>query len=231
MPPAMKHSFLCLSLILGLFCGGISPIFAKDDDKKMSRAEKQEMKRLEKEAKKAAKKKGKKNDKEADDEEEDDEKKKDKKAVSNAWKQVDPAYGKIKPNGKFFMYAEYTTLTEDGEEMLDWLIKSEVNFKVAKVNVLLINGESTEEEAAAKALKKLKVKYPMVMRSSNLSEKLPGYTSSTAPHIIIVDGTGTVKSSGGMEIMDTWYKTVGAKEPKKPRKVNEEEGDDTESEE
>jgi hypothetical protein len=74
----MKHSFLCLSLILGLFCGGISPISAKDDDKGKSRAEKREMKRLEKEAKKAAKKKGKKDDKDDDDEEEDDDKKKKK---------------------------------------------------------------------------------------------------------------------------------------------------------
>ena len=229
----MKHSFLCLSLILGLFCGGISPVSAKDDDKGKSRAEKREMKRLEKEAKKAAKKKGKKDNKDDDDEEEDDDKKKkkDKKAVSNALRQLDPAYGKIKPNGKFFMYAHYTTLTEDGEAMLDWLIKSEVNFKVAKVNVLLINGEATDEEEVAKALKKRKVKYPMVMRSSDLSEKLPGYSSNTAPYIIIVDGTGTVKSSGGMEIMDTWYKTVGAKEPKKPKATKEEETSDEESEE
>lgn len=231
MPPAMKHSFLCLSLILGLFCGGISPISAKDDDKKMSRAEKQEMKRLEKEAKKAAKKKGKKNDKEADDGDEDD-KKKDKKAVSNAWKQVDPAYGKIKPNGKFFMYAEYTTLTEDGEAMLDWLIKTEVNFKVAKVCVLLINGESTEEESAVKMLKKRKVKYPMVMRGSDLGETLPGYSPSTAPHLIIVDGTGTVKAKGGIELMDTWHEVVGAKAPKKPaKKATEEEPEESEPEE
>ena len=227
----MKHSFLCLSLILGLFCGGISPISAKDDDKKMSRAEKQEMKRQAKEAKKAAKKKGKKNDKDADDEEEDD-KKKDKKAVSNAWKQVDPAYGKIKPNGKFFMYAEYTTLTEDGEAMLDWLIKTEVNFKIAKVNVLLINGESTEEESAVKMLKKRKVKYPMVMRGSDLGETLPGYSSGTAPHLIIVDGTGTVKAKGGIELMDTWHEVVGAKAPKKPaKKATEEEAEEPESEE
>ena len=232
MPTAMKHPFLCLSLIFGLFCGGFSPIYAKDDDKKLSRAEKQEMKRLEKEAKKAAKKKGKKDDKEADDEEDDDKKKKkDKKAVSNAWKQVTPVYGKIKPNGKFFMYVEYTTLTEEGEEMLDWLIKTEMNFKAAKVNVLLINNESANKEAAITDLKKLKVKYPMVMRSSELSEKLPGYSSNTAPHFIIVDGTGTVKSSGGLEIMDTWYKTVGAKEPKKPKKANDDEASDAESEE
>lgn len=189
------------------------------------------MKKLEKEAKKAARKKDKKNNKDNDEDEDGDSKKKDKKAVSNAWKRIDPAYGRIKPNGKFFMYAEYTTLTEDGETMLEWLIKTEVNFKVAKVNVLLINGESSEEEEAVKMLKKRKVKYPMVMKSSDLSDKLPGYSSRTAPHLIIVDGTGTVKASGGAEIMDTWYKTVGARAPKKPKTASEDDTKDADSEE
>ena len=40
-----------------------------------------------------------------------------------------------------------------------------------------------------------------------------------------------VKAPGGMEIMDTWYKTVGAKEPKKPKAAKEEETSDEESEE
>lgn len=219
--------------MLGIFCGGFTPLSAKDDDKGQSRAEKREMKRLEKEAKKAAKKKDKKNDKDDSDEDEDDDKKKkkDKKAVSNAWKQVTPVYGRIKPNGKFFMYAAYTTLTEEGEEALDWLVRTEPNFKMAKMNVLLIDNESTDKEETKKMLKKKKVKYPMVLKSSELSEKLPGYSPNTPPHFIIVDGTGTVKASGGVEIMETWYKAVGAKEPKKPKVTKDEETTDEESEE
>ena len=170
----MKHSFFYLTLLLGLVCWSIPEAGAKDDDKKLSKAEKRELKKQEKEARKAAKNKGKKNADAEEDEDEDNGKKKkkaDKKAVSNAWKGLKPDFGKLKANGKFFIYAEYTTLTEAGEGMLNKLVESDREFKAAKVNVLLINCESVEEETACKMLKKMKCKLPMVMKSQKLEEE------------------------------------------------------------
>lgn len=226
----MKHSLFYFTLFLGLFCWSMPEAGAKDNDKKLSKAEKRELKKQEKEARKAAKKKGKKNADDAEDEDEDLGKKKvDKKAVSNAWKGLKPTYGKLKPNGKFFIYAEYTTLTEAGENMLNQLIESEREFKAAKVNVLLINCEPIEEETACKMLKKMKCKLPMVMNSQKLEdEELPGYTPGTAPTITIVDPTGAVKASGGPELMETWHKVVGAKAPKRAAKAAEAEEEATE---
>lgn len=228
----MKHSFFYLTMLLGLVCWSMPEAGAKDDDKKLSRAEKRELKKQEKEAKKAAKKKGKTNaDDEDDEDEEDDGKKKkkaDKKAVSNAWKKLKPAFGKLKPNGKFFIYASYTTLTESGEAMLNQLIESEREFKAAKVNVLLINCEPVEEETACKLLKKMKCKLPMVMMDQKLEEEeLPGFSPGSAPALTIVDATGAVKASGGPELLDTWHSVVGAKAPKRPKasKGDEEAGD------
>lgn len=223
----MKHSFFYLTLLLGLVCWSIPEAGAKDDDKKLSKAEKRELKKQEKEARKAAKKKGKKNADAEEDEDEDDGKKKkkaDKKAVSNAWKGLKPDFGKLKANGKFFIYAEYTTLTEAGEGMLNQLIESEREFKAAKVNVLLINCEPIEKETACKMLKKMKCKLPMVMKDQKLEEEeLPGYTPGTAPTITIVDSTGAVKASGGPELMDSWHSVVGAKAPKKAKSAEAEE--------
>ncbi len=231
----MKHSFFYLSLLLGLVCWSIPEAGAKDDDKKLSKAEKRELKKQEKEAKKAAKKKGKKNaDDEEDDDEEDGKKKADKKATSNAWKGLKPDYGKLKVNGKFFIYAEYTTLTESGEGMLNQLIESERDFKAAKVNVLLINSEPIEKETACKMLKKKKCKLPMVMKDQKLEEEeLPGYKPGSAPRITIVDSTGAVKASGGPELMDSWHSVVGAKPPKKAKTTEEAEDakEEVESEE
>lgn len=231
----MRRSILYFSLLLGLLCWSLPAAEAKDD-KKLSKAEKRELKKQEKEAKKAAKKKGKKDaDDEAEDEDDGNKKKKaDKKAVSNAWKGLKPAFGKLKPNGKFFIYAEYTTLTEAGEGMLNQLIESEREFKAAKVNVLLINCEPVEEDTACKLLKKLKCKLPMVMKDQKLEEEeLPGYSPGNAPALTIVDGTGAVKASGGPELLDNWHTVVGAKAPRKAKseKADEEADEEAESEE
>lgn len=228
----MKNSFFYLTLFLGLICWSIPEAGAKDDDKKLSRAEKKELKKQEKEAKKAAKKKGKKNADEEEEEDDDKKKKKaDKKAVSNAWKGLKTDYGKLKANGKFFIYAEYTTLTEAGEDMLNKLVESDREFKAAKVNVLLINCEPVEEETACKMLKKMKCKLPMVMKSQKLEEEeLPGYTPGSAPRLTIVDSTGAVKASGGPELLETWHSVVGAKAPRKPKAADTEEAEnDTEA--
>ncbi len=230
----MKHSFFYLTLLLGLVCWSIPEAGAKDDDKKLSKAEKRELKKQEKEARKAAKNKGKKNADAEEDEDEDNGKKKkkaDKKAVSNAWKGLKPDFGKLKANGKFFIYAEYTTLTEAGEGMLNKLVESDREFKAAKVNVLLINCESVEEETACKMLKKMKCKLPMVMKSQKLEEEeLPGYTPGSAPRLTIVDSTGAVKASGGPELLETWHSVVGAKAPRKPKAADTEEAEnDTEA--
>lgn len=203
---------------------------AKDDDKKLSKAEKKELKKKEKEAKKAAKKKGKKEAAEDEDDEDDENKKKkaDKKAVSNAWKGLKTDYGKCKGNAKYYIYAEYTTLTEEGENMLNQLVEAERDFKAAKVNVLLINCEPMEKETAVKILKKIKCKLPMVMKTQALEdEELPGYTPGTAPAITIVEPTGKVKSSGGPELLDSWHSIVGAKAP--ARKAKDTETDDAEA--
>ena len=209
----MKHPFLYLTLLLGVACWSVSPVIAKDDEKKLTRAEKKELKKKEKEAKRAAKKKGKKDDdddnkkKDKGDKDDDDDKDKkvDKKAVSNAMKKLKTASGKAKANGKFYMYVQYTTLTEAGEEMLKNIIESDRDFKAAKVNVLLINNDPTEEE-------------------------LPGYTPQTAPYITIVDPSGKTKASGGPELLDSWHTAVGAKAPKKKAKAEDdaEEGSDEE---
>lgn len=226
----MRRSLFYLTLLLGIFCWSMPQADAKDDDKKLSKAEKKELKKKEKEAKKAAKKKGKK-DADEDEEDEDDDKKKkkdDKKAVSNAWKSLKTDYGKCKGNAKYFIYAEYTTLTEAGENMLKQLVESEREFKAAKVNVLLINCEMGEKEEAVKMLKKMKTKLPMVMKDAELEEKeLPGYTPGAAPSITIVEPTGKVKSSGGPELLDSWHSIVGAKVPAK--KAKDTETDDTET--
>lgn len=235
----MKHPFLYLTLLLGVACWSVSPVIAKDDEKKLTRAEKKELKKKEKEAKRAAKKKGKKDDDDDDekkkgkgdkDDDDDKDKKVDKKAVSNAMKKLKTASGKAKGNGKFYMYVQYTTLTEAGEEMLKNIIESDRDFKAAKVNVLLINNDPTEEEDAVKALKKLKTKYPMVMKGEKLAEELPGYTPQTAPYITIVDPSGKTKASGGPELLDSWHTAVGAKAPKKKAKAEDdaEEGSDEE---
>lgn len=227
----MRHSFFYLTLLLGVCCWGIAPSVAKDD-KKLSREEKRELKMKEKEAKKAARKgKTSDDDKDAEDAEDDDKKKKkaDKKAVANAWKNIKPEYGKLKPNGKFFIYAEYTTLTEGGEEMLKQLIAEERSLKAAKVNVLLINCEPMEKELAIKMLKKLKCKYPMVMNDAKLKEmELPGYSPGSAPRMVIVDATGSVKANGGPELMESWHSVVGAKAPAAKKKAAAEEAPETE---
>lgn len=234
----MKRSFLYLTLLMGLVCWGVAPTMA-DDDKKLSKAEKRELKKKEREAKRAAKKatkkKGKKSEDKDDDDEDADKKEKkkddekaDKKAVSDAFKKLEPAYGRARGNGKFFLYADYNLLMESGDAMLEQLAKSERAFKAAKVNVLLINNEVVEEDEAVKSLKKRRMKYPMVMKSDNLQENLPGYTAGTAPQIIIVDGTGKVKAKGGAELLESWHSVVGAKAPKKASDTDQEENEDNE---
>ncbi len=213
----MRNSFLYLTLALGLICWGVTPGVAKDDSPKLSKAEKRELKKKEKEAKKAARKKAKDNDKEAGDDDDDKDKKVDKKAVSKAMKALAPDYGKAKGNGKFYMYVDYTILTEEGEEMLNKLAEAEKDLKKAKVNVLLINGFSAEEEMpeAIKYLKSQKIKYPMIRKTEKLAEELPGYSGGTAPAITIVTPGGQVKASGGAALVDTWHEAVGAKITKK----------------
>lgn len=224
----MKRSFLYLSLLAGLVCWGVAPTIADDDDKKLTKAEKRELKKKEKEAKKAAKKKGRKSADDGEEEEDDDadskkKKKGDKKAVSNAFKKLKTTYGRAKGNGKFFLYADYNLLLEDSSVLLEQLAESDRAFKSAKVNVLLINHESIEEDEAVKSLKKRKIKFPMVMKTAELEEELPGYTPGSAPHITIVDGTGEVKASGGAELLESWHEAIGAKAPKKPKKADDEE--------
>lgn len=227
----MRNPFLYLALTLGLICWSMPPCSAKNDEAKLSKAEKRELKKKEKEAKKAAKKKAKKGKSEnseegADDaEDEDKNKKADKKAVSKAMKSLNTDYGKAKGNGKFYMYVDYTTMNEAGEEMLKNLVAADKDLKKAKVNVLLINGFSSEEDMpdAIKELKRMKVKYPMVKKSAQIEEDLPGYTGGTAPSIAIVTPSGEVKASGGAELLDTWHTVVGVKIMKKAAAEAEEE--------
>lgn len=227
----MRNPFLYLALTLGLICWGVGPCAAKDDEPKLTKAEKRELKKKEKEAKKAARKKAKNGksedveDSEDKGDDDDKDKKVDKKAVSKAMKNLNTDYGKPKGNGKFYMYVEYTTMTEAGEEMLKKLIDADRDLKKAKVNVLLINGFSSAEDFpdAIKELKRMKAKFPMVKKSDELAEDLPGYTSGTAPSIIIVTPSGEVKASGGAELLDTWHEAVGAKPSKKAAPQEEDE--------
>ncbi len=222
----MKHTFFYLSLLLGsLICLGTLPAQAKDD-KKLSAAEKRELKKKEREAKKEARKKSK-GDKgdEKDEAKKDD--KPDKKAVSNAVKKLKPVCGRIKGNGKFYMYIQYTTMTEAGEEMLTKISEAERGLKSAKVCAFLISDDaSIEDDEAEKTLKKMKVKLPMVRKFGKMEEQLPGYKDATPPRITIVDPTGKVVADGGESLLETWPDAIGAKKPAKPAEEEEETDDE-----
>lgn len=220
----MKHPFLYLTLLLGVLCWGTVPSQAKND-KKMTAAEKREQRKKEREARK----KGKDEKEDGDKKEEKDDKKVDKKAVNNAVKKLRTVCGRIKANGKYYMYVQYTTMTEDGEEMLKNLQEKERDFKMAKLYPILFNDDaSIEDDEAEKTLKKYKIKYPMVKKTDKLSEELPGYTSGAAPKITIVDTTGKVLANGGAEILESWDSAIGAKVTRKTAKP--EEGEETEEE-
>lgn len=223
----MKHSFLYLSLLLGILCWGTVPTQAKND-KKMTAAEKREQRKKEREAKK----KGKADKEDGDKKDEKDEKKVDKKAVNNAVKKLKTVCGRIKTNGKYYMYVQYTVMTEDGEDFLKKLQEEERSFKMAKLNPILFNDDaSIDDEEAEKTLKKNKIKYPMVKKTDKLSEQLPGFTAAPAPSITIVDTTGKVLANGGAEILDSWPTAVGAKVAKKAAKPAEDEETEEEAEE
>lgn len=219
----MKHSFLYLSLLLGILCWGTVPTQAKSE-KKMTAAEKREQRKKEREARK----KGKEEKEDGDKKEE----KVDKKAVNNAVKKLKTVCGRIKANGKYYMYVQYTVMTEDGEAMLQKLQEEERNFKMAKLYPILFNDDaSIDDEEAEKTLKKNKIKYPMVKKTDKLPEQLPGYTPGSAPKIIIVDTSGKVLANGGAEILDSWSTAVGAKATKKVVKPAESEEAEEEPEE
>lgn len=219
----MKHSFLYLSLLLGILCWGVVPTQAKSE-KKMTAAEKREQRKKEREARK----KGKEEKEDGDKKEE----KTDKKAVNNAVKKLKTVCGRIKANGKYYMYVQYTVMTETGEAMLQKLQEEERNFKMAKLHPILFNDDaSMDDEEAEKTLKKNKIKYPMVKKTDKLSEQLPGFTPGAAPKITIVDTSGKVLANGGDEILDSWSTAVGAKVTKKAEKPAESEEAEGKSEE
>ena len=219
----MKHSFLYLSLLLGILCWGTVPTQAKSE-KKMTAAEKREQRKKEREARK----KGKEEKEDGDKKEE----KVDKKAVNNAVKKLKTVCGRIKANGKYYMYVQYTVMTEDGEAMLQTLQEEERNFKMAKLYPILFNDDaSIDDEEAEKTLKKNKIKYPMVKKTDKLPEQLPGYTPGSAPKITIVDTSGKVLANGGAEILDSWATAVGAKATKKEAKPAEDAETEEEPEE
>lgn len=222
----MKHSFLYLSLLLGILCWGTVPTQAKSE-KKMTAAEKREQRKKEREARKKGKE-----EKEDGDKKDKKDEKVDKKAVNNAVKKLKTVCGRIKANGKYYMYVQYTVMTEDGEAMLQKLQEEERNFKMAKLYPILFNGDADiDDEEAEKTLKKNKVKYPMVKKTDKLPEQLPGYTPGSAPKITIVDTTGKVLADGGAEILDSWSTAVGAKVTKKEAKPAEDAETEEEPEE
>lgn len=232
----MKYSSFCISLLLSLLCCGIQPVQAKEDGKKMSAAEKREMRKKEREAKKSKKDKGKKDDDKK-------EKKIDKKAFSKVVKSLKSANGRFKPNSKFFVLAAYTTLSEDSEEFLKALDEKEAELKRAKVSLILLNLDANEEKDAIKEQKKLKIKLPFTTvkflkqalhqdndEPEDDAEVDPTFMYPGAPGFVVVTQSGKVVDKGGTSDMSVLLKAVGVDETTSENKEADDAGDDADEE-
>lgn len=167
MRSVMKHPFLCISLLLGLACWGVSPLQAKDDDdKKLSRAEKRELKKKEKEEKRASKKKGKNNTSAESEDEDKDKKKVDKKAFIKFLKKTKLDTGKVATGSKMFLIASFSLSSVDGEDFVQEIQKIEPTLKRNKIAVLLINEGIEEGKELSKELKKLRIKLPAISKKT-----------------------------------------------------------------
>ena len=132
----------------------------------------------------------------------DSDEKPDPDAVANALKEVKFISGKPTNNAKYYVFLHSASWCPPCCELTPHIVEKYKKLKRKKVEIILISGDHTEEEAKD-YVKKYKINFPATTEYMGIGD-VPGYRSTTSyPHAIVVDKTGRVIAEGhGCIILD-----------------------------
>ncbi len=123
-------------------------------------------------------------------------------AVAEALKGVKFISGKPLKNAKYYIYLHSSSTCVACANIMPAIVKEYKKMKKDKVEIILIDHDSTAEKAKA-YVKSSRIKFPAIMDGED-AKTLPGYTPvSGIPYAIIVDKHGTViKQAHGSAVLE-----------------------------
>lgn len=123
-------------------------------------------------------------------------------AVEEALQGMKFVAGKPLKNAKYYIYLHSSSTCVACAGIMPSIVKEYKKMKKSKVEIILIDHDSTVEEAKA-YVKSSRIKFPAIMDDSS-AKNLPGYTPvSGMPYAIIVDKHGTViKQAHGSVVLE-----------------------------
>lgn len=123
-------------------------------------------------------------------------------AVAEALKELKFISGKPLKNAKYYIYLHSSSTCVACANIMPAIVKEYKKMKKAKVEIILIDHDSTVEKAKA-YVKSGRIRFPAMMDGAE-AQTLPGYTPvSGIPYAIIVDKHGTViKQAHGSAVLE-----------------------------
>ena len=125
-------------------------------------------------------------------------------AVAEALKKVNFYSGKPMKDAKYYIYLHSSSTCAACSSIVPGIIKEYKKMKKAKVELILVNHDSTEAQAKA-YVKANRIKFAAVMDSDETARTMPGYTPvSGIPYATIVDKHGTVLKHAHGSVVLEW---------------------------
>lgn len=124
--------------------------------------------------------------------------------VTKALEDIKFLTGKPSKKANYYIYLHSSSTCSACKTYIPTIVKEYKKMKNAKVEIIHINHDSTEE-AAKKYVKSERMKFATILDSDPNAKKLPGYTPvSGLPGATIVDKYGTVIKSGHAALVNEW---------------------------